>query len=340
MSAVADDLQLLGLTEFLVRPQFSWHIRDLLPAESIMVTFGAPKSGKTFAICDLAMHAAHGMPWHGCEIKKALRVAFMAGEGTNGLRLRLQAWLSHHQPTNEGQFKVLPKSLSLPMRTAEVCALMLSYKPDIIVIDTLNAYFGAGDESSTKDMTQFVASIRTLRDSVTCSIIIIHHTGLADASRERGSSVLRGAVDVITQCAKDGAGSGLVGFQVIAARDLESWQQPIGLRLQPVESIWADDDGNPLTTCIVEASDQPVTLPGRDSPTTAAQDKVVQAVRDIIATKGVAKGTAVLIAKADVRKRAIELGASYSSIYRNIINLAPRMGWRLLEPGGLEVRQQ
>lgn len=54
-------LALVGLDEFVVRPQVSWHVRDLIPAASIVLVFGAPKSGKTFTTCDLIMHAAHRM---------------------------------------------------------------------------------------------------------------------------------------------------------------------------------------------------------------------------------------------------------------------------------------
>lgn len=193
--------------------------------------------------------------------------------------MRLHAWRQYHAAELRGDVRLLPEALSLPDRVGELTAVLRDYGPDIVVADTLNAYFGR-DENATQDMTAFVAAVRYLRDGLRCSVILIHHTGHADQSRERGSRVLRAAVDVIVQVARDESGSGAIGLQVIDARDMEPWDQPLALRLQPVDTDWLDDDGNPLTTCVVESSDQPVTLPGRGGkPLSESQQLVLDAVR-------------------------------------------------------------
>jgi hypothetical protein len=85
-------LELLDLTQFAVQPKARWLVRGILPPDSLVVVFGPPKGGKTFSTTDMLMHAAHGLEWHGHPIPRALRVAFLAGEGRNGLRVRLHAW--------------------------------------------------------------------------------------------------------------------------------------------------------------------------------------------------------------------------------------------------------
>jgi hypothetical protein len=55
----------------------------------------------------------------------------------------------------------------------------------------------------------------------------------------------------------------LVGFQVISARDIEVMQEPLSLRLSMVQTEWLDDDGLPMSTCLVSRADEPVTLTGR-----------------------------------------------------------------------------
>ncbi len=52
----------------------------------------------------------------------------------------------------------------------------------------------AGDESSTKDMTAFVAGCDEVRRRLKTAVIAIHHSGV-NSERERGSTVLRAAVD-------------------------------------------------------------------------------------------------------------------------------------------------
>jgi hypothetical protein len=257
-------LRLQTLSEFVTRPVVSNQIRGIDPGQAIVVLFGPPKEGKTFSVADLTMHAAHGLDWHGFRIRKALKVAYLVGEGINGFRVRLKAWLEQHDTLDAPPlFRVFPAPLPLPVTVEAVIEMLREFAPDVVVTDTLNAYFGAGDESKTQDMTVFCNAVRSLRDRLHCSVYVIHHTGQGEQGRERGSIVLRATADVLVQIAKDLGGSGLVGFQVISARDIEVMQEPLSLRLSMVQTEWLDDDGLPMSTCLVSRADEPVTLTGR-----------------------------------------------------------------------------
>lgn len=329
---------LVGLEEFATRPKVSYLYRDLLPPESILIAFGAAKSGKTHAIVDMTMHGAHGMHWHGHVLTRPLRIAYLAGEGHMGLRTRLHAWRRHHATELRGDMRIMPEALSLAGRLQDVIEVLRPYAPDVIVTDTLNAYFGGGDENSTQDMTAFVAAIRRLRDELHCAIIVIHHTGLADATRERGSSVLRAAADVIVQVARDEGGSGLIGMQLIEARDMEPWSEPLSLRLMPADTDWADEDGHPVTTCLVQAADQPVTIPGRGNrPLGEAQSVVLEITRQM--TRDRANGSAeVILARQDIAAAARARGVSKQSISSAWRPLANRGFFKLAEPGSVIVK--
>ncbi|GFE84980.1 hypothetical protein GCM10011487_69800 [Steroidobacter agaridevorans] len=330
-------LRLLTLDEFITQPKVAYHIRGLIPAGAIVLVFGAPKSGKTFVVCDLAMHAAHGIDWHGRKITAPLRVVFLAGEGINGLRVRLRAWQHAHKCREEATFRLLPEPLSLPDRTKEAIAALRAFKPDLVVVDTLNAFFGTGDENSTQDMSLFIAAVRQLRDAFGCSILVIHHTGLSDSGRERGSSVLRGAADVIVQVARSKPDSDLIAFQVIQARDLEPWETPIALRLDPVEIDWTDEGGDALQTCIVQASNQLVTIPGRGSkPLGDRQQQLIEIVRELATQKASGNRDAVLT-KAEVTKIALGRGMRKQTISSAWRPLAVRGYWRLVGTSSISV---
>jgi len=149
-------IRLLTLAEFVKRPSVSYLVQGVVPARSIVVMFGPPKTGKTFSGTDLAMHCARGLDWHGCRVPKALRVTFLAGEGLSGLKLRLYAWQTSHDAAEmSGDVRLLPEALSLPDRVDGVLQALRPFKPDVIFIDTLNAFFGAGNENDTADMTKF-----------------------------------------------------------------------------------------------------------------------------------------------------------------------------------------
>jgi len=335
-------LHLLDLTEFATQPSTRWLVRGILPPDSLVVVFGSAKGGKTFSTVDMLMHAAHGMNWCGHRVTRPLRVAFLAGEGRNGLRVRLHAWIEHHDTAQlTGAFKVLPTSISLPNRVEELIELLKPLKPDVVVADTLNAYFGPGDENSTQDMTHFVAACRRLRESLSCSVVVLHHTPVVDTRRERGSGVLRGAADVVIQVAKDESGSGCIGFQVVTGRDIEPMPQPLALRLDRVETDWMDEDGEPLTTCVVRAAGQPVTLPGRGlRPLGQAQATVLACARELAASGTADDDGWVTLARADVATRARASGVAKQSISSAWTPLQTRGYWRLVEPGSLLLRVQ
>jgi hypothetical protein len=332
----------LSLAEFVQRPHISSHVRGVIPAKSLVVVFGPPKGGKTFSVCDLTMHAAHGMDWHGCAIPRRMRVVYLCGEGVNGLRVRLKAWLEHHDTITEpGDFHILPRALSLPDCVFGLTETLQALKPDILVTDTLNAYFGGGDENSTQDMSKWCGAIRDLRDALNCSIVVIHHTGHGDSGRERGSIVLRASADVLIQVAKDEAAGQLVGFQVIAARDLEPMESAIGLRLVPHETEWLDEDGEPLVSCIVQGADQPVTLPGRGGkPLGDSQATVLEAAQELAKAKTPGPSGEVLLARHDIAKLAKERGVSKTAISNTWERLESRGYWRRVEPGSIALRMR
>lgn len=333
-------LRLRTLDEFVQRPTISTYVRGVIPSKSIVVVFGPPKGGKTYSVCDLTMHAAHGLDWHGCKIARPLKVAYLVGEGVSGFRVRLKAWCEHHDSlTAPGLFRIMDEALALPARAFDVIESLREFAPDIVVTDTLNAYFGGGDENSTKDMSVFCAALRCLVDELACSVIVIHHTGHADSGRERGSIVLRATADVLIQVAKDEANDELVGFQVIKARDIEHMQSPIALRLARHETEWLDDDGEPMVACIVHGADESVTLPGRGGkPLGEVQQVVLDAAREL-ARKGVPENGEVYVGRIDIAKLAKERGITSDSA---ISNCWPRLEgkrlWRRVEPGLIAIR--
>jgi hypothetical protein len=341
VSQAEDPLKPKTLAEFVQRPSLSSQVRGVIPTKSIVVVFGPPKGGKTFSVCDLTMHAAHGLDWHGCAIPRPMKVVYLAGEGVNGLRVRLKAWIEHHDSIEApGKFYVLPIALSLPDRVSTLAESLAALKPDIVVTDTLNAYFGGGDENSTKDMTAFCTSVRYLRDTLECSVVVIHHTGHGDSGRERGSIVLRASADVLIQVAKDEGAGELVGFQVIAARDLEPMEAPIALRLVHHETEWLDEDGEPLASCVVHGAHEPVTLPGRGGkPLGTAQAKLLQTIKELAKACTPDPQGEVFLVRQDIAKAAKDSHSlskqSISSAWRPLADLGH---FRLVEPGSLAIR--
>jgi hypothetical protein len=267
-----------------------------------------------------------------------MKVAYCIGEGISGFRVRLKAWLEHHDNiTERGEFRILPKGMSLPTHAKAIVEKLRSFGPDIVVTDTVNAYFGSGDENSTQDMTSFCDSARYVREQLGCSLIEIHHTGHNDSGRERGSIVLRASADVLIQVAKDETAGELVGFQVILARDMETMDAPIPLKLARHETDWLDEDKVPMVACIVKPGLQPVTLPGRGGKPLGKVQKLVWDAAQALAKTVTPDGSGrVILVRSDIATR-VGTAASRTAIHECWESLELRGFWKRLEPGSVAI---
>ena len=177
-------------------------VSGLLEEQTISLLFGAPASGKSFIAMHLACSIASGIPFFEREVKTGA-VVYVAGEGRRGLRKRAYAWCQKHN-SDWGQLSVLLSERSVGiLDTSELMSLKDDIdkniaqhgKPALIIVDTLNRNFGAGDENSNADMGRFIKALEHFQKSYNCSILIVHHSGHSDSGRVRGASALTAAVD-------------------------------------------------------------------------------------------------------------------------------------------------
>ena len=207
---------------FLSEPQPDWVVRDLLRRGDIAVPLGPSGSGKTFVFAvDLACSVLSGEPW--------LRLATMTGpvvvlayEGQRGLPKRIEAWLrrggagdhvTRDAVLGSGRFTVYvknPPAIGVPRRNqgsdlvlvvaAETFETLLEQlrqlQPVLVIIDPKIGAARLLSENSPSDTQVFVDDVRRIIDATGAAGVVIHHPGKRDKDL-RGSSVLRGAADVI-----------------------------------------------------------------------------------------------------------------------------------------------
>jgi RecA-family ATPase len=72
-------------------PPKEWMIDQILGRGDLIMVYGTPGSGKTFATVDMAVSACLGKSWAGrFEVDRPLTVAYAIGEGGSGFAQRLQ----------------------------------------------------------------------------------------------------------------------------------------------------------------------------------------------------------------------------------------------------------
>ncbi len=254
----------------------SYLVQGWLGDGGLSVLFGPSNSGKTFVTLDLTMHVASGIAWRGQKIK-AGPVIYVAAEGGTGIHNRLSA-IREAKPelsAREG-FYLLPTSLDLHGvdDASAVCLAMPRAQIALIVIDTMARSMGAGDENSSRDVSQFVANLDVIRARTGAHVLVVHHSGKNADAGARGSSALRAAID--TEIAiTDGK------ISCIKQRDMKLPDR-LFFDLETVE-LGFDQDGDVVTSAVVVSADSSATT---TKPLTG-QDKVAaQALSEALSRHG------------------------------------------------------
>ena len=229
-------------------------VKGLLTRQSYAELYGPPGAGKTFVAFDIAYNVAAGKEWMGTRVHQGL-VLYLAYEGTGGLVKRAQA-LRQHYGAKDVPFYVTSADFNLRdvagRQALGGVIAALPTKPVLIVIDTFARALMGGDENSAQDVGAFNSAVGALIESTGACVMILHHTGKDKTRGPRGSSALQGAID--TEIEIDGR-----VLVPTKQRDIEAGQ-PIGYKLTPI-TVGMDDDGDMVTSCVVERQEATATPP-------------------------------------------------------------------------------
>ena len=209
-------------------------VKGLLPANGLFCLFGAPGSGKSFVTHDLSIAVASGQDFAGRETQQGLVVS-LAGEGEFGLKRRLLAAAQERGcPAALEKVWSIPGPFDMAQDGGDLNKSLLEIQARagepirLVTIDTLSQTFGAGDQDKARDMQAWLNGVSMMTLGLGEVLVgTVHHGGWAE-DRERGSTALRGAVDLMIKLKRDE--SRLTLTPVKNLRDGEPWE-PFSLDL-------------------------------------------------------------------------------------------------------------
>jgi hypothetical protein len=248
--------------------------------------WGPPKSGKSFWTFDLVMHVALNWPYRGRRVHHGA-VVYCAFEGQTGIEARVEAFRQRfladgHDGHDQIPFFLEPLTLDLVGQPSELASAIRvtlgETTPAVIVFDTLNRSL-RGSENSDEDMSAYIQAADMLREAFACAIIIVHHCGTKD-TRPRGHTSLTGAADAQLAVTRDAADNIIATVEL--AKDGPQGDT-VASRLDVVE-VGLDDDGDPITSCVVvpvEAGDTLKPQPKVTGATRIALDALYEAIAEI-----------------------------------------------------------
>jgi AAA domain len=260
-------------------------VKGVLPRDGLIVVWGPPKCGKSFWVFDLVLHVTLGWDYRGHRVQPGT-VVYIACEGERGLGARTEAFRERKLSDDaDPPFFLLTTRLDLVAHVDELIADIRAQLEGggcaAIVMDTLNRSI-AGSESKDEDMGCYVKAADRLREEFQAAVIIIHHCG-TNENRPRGHTSLTGAADAQISVKRDGFGH--IVSTVEWLKDGAEGEL-IASRLEVVE-VGVDEDGEPITSCVVQEVEGVVSLDQyRKKPLSGQQGRALQLLANAIDVGG------------------------------------------------------
>jgi hypothetical protein len=237
--------------------------KHFMNAETVNVLFGPSGSGKSFLTLDMAMHLAAGKDWAGFKCKRKMAVLYICTEsgasfGKRAVAARSRVGVKAGTSLKEHPFAYYPAHVDLLNNKdhLKLIAKLITdleaksgYKCGLVIVDTLSAAFGGGNENS-EDMTKFVNNMSSIKFNRKVAVMVVHHTGKDESAGARGHSSLKGNIDTEIQVKAEKRGEKWYrSFSSTKQKDDETGQQKrFGLN---IVELAKDEDGDPITTCSV-----------------------------------------------------------------------------------------
>jgi AAA domain len=231
-------------------------------------------TAKTFIAIDLSASVMMGTSFAGRAVKRKGGILFIAAEGAAEIPIRLQAVVETKFPAHKGR---------LPFAWAEQCPslmeqdaikkleLIAKWAVDrmlaefdvplvLIIIDTMSAAANFKDENASSEGQQAMNVLSELSRRTGALVLACDHFGKTPDTGTRGTSAKEASADVVIACLGDKDLAGNVANKRIAIRKLRSGTtgEETAFTLRVVD-MGVDEDGEPITTCVVDWS--PVTVP-------------------------------------------------------------------------------
>ena len=259
------------------RPVKSWLIKHLMSTTGVGLLSGQWGTGKTFLALELSSAVMTGQPFLGRLIKRQCGVLFLAAEGSDEVRIRLEAMV---QEKCGGMlrapfrwYETVPvllqpnaadKLIAMGRQAHESLMAEFGLPLGLIILDTVAASAGYNTPGAENDNAVNQALMNVMRvvgQTLTCFVLGVDHFGKQIETGTRGSSAKEASGDLVLACLGERELSGRVLNTRLAVRKNRGGPQGMEFpfTLREVESGEPDEDGESTTTRVVDWQTGPAT---------------------------------------------------------------------------------
>jgi hypothetical protein len=261
------------------RPVKSWLIKRLMSTTGVGLLSGQWGTGKTFMALELSSSVMTGQPFLGLMIKRQCGVLFLAAEGADEVRPRLEAMVREKcggmSRAPFRWYEIVPvllqpdatdKLIAMARQAHESLMKEFGLPLGLIIIDTVAASAGYSTPGAENDnaINQALMNLkRMLATAIGCFVLSVDHFGKQIETGTRGSSAKEASADLVLACLGERELSGRVLNTRLTIRKCRGGPQgkEVPFTLREVEGE-LDEDGEPITTLVVDWQTGPKTTQG------------------------------------------------------------------------------
>lgn len=306
--------------------QFSYLIKGFLPANSFGMIYGASGSYKSFHALSWAVHIALGLDWNGCRVQSR-PVLYIAGEGGVGVSRRLKALaMRYHNGLQLSRLYRIDFGVQVTdgFQMNELVKLIQNKAKEVdepfglVIIDTLARSFGGADENQARDMGAFISACDQIRANTGgATLLIVHHSGVQDKERARGSSSLRAACDFEYRIERESGPK--LAYILTATKSKDEKEQPAQAFELVEHKLFTDDDGDDVRSlAALNVGMVPLEPVTQDiKPLSASEQALYQAVRSRIVS---GESTAIALIRDDLKAQGQKGISNFSKWLKGCID--------------------
>jgi hypothetical protein len=257
----------LRADQLIKEQRVGWRVLDVIPKRGLVVMWGAPGSGKSFAAFDIGAAIARGNKYYGKRVKKGL-VLIIAAEGD--LTARTMAYIQEHQ-IEHGELDnlmIMQRSVNMLdphqdmddlLDTIQMITDSTGEELALVIVDTLNRVMPGGNENASEDMGAVIANAKRIDEAFQCAVMFIHHSGKDETKGSRGHSSLKGAMDAELSIIRN---EDIRTFRIEKQKEGQDYYDLFNFKLKTIDlgamSRFDQDaeEHERLTSCVIEHTNE------------------------------------------------------------------------------------
>jgi hypothetical protein len=175
----------------------TWVLEDILPRGALAALVAKPKVGKTTLAYELAIRVAQGRPFLGRATTQGAVLILALEEHPREVKRRLRDLGAELIP-DAVHVHIGPLTDSAELRHV-LAQYITQHQIALVVVDTLNSFWGIHDENDATAVTQAIKPLLALARETDACILLVHHARKAEGEfgdEIRGSGALFSLQDV------------------------------------------------------------------------------------------------------------------------------------------------